>query len=193
MIPTYNPVDFENLDLRKYHIRTLKDVQRFIDFTMARLDEANHIVKKVANENSTLKSIASQMTKQQEKINKMYGSPYNNDAIVKATQGDSSQAKIESVEDKAVQEERDALLDEMRQAVANDSVTARDEEDQDEKLTAELDKYKLVVGRARNGEEKLYWFRDKEKADGAFFKQLTKETNVPEEIRHQLLHMVGRE
>lgn len=193
MIPTYNPLDFENLDLRKYHIKSLKDVQRFIEFTMSRLDEAEHVIKKVANENSTLKSIAHQMTRQQEKINLMYGNPNNNDAIVAATQGTSAEAKVETVEDVAAEKQKAELLEEVRQAAANETLAPqRDDEDINDRVSAEIDKYKLVIGVNNAGKERLYWYRDKANAKGAFYKQMCKETDIPEEIRHQLREAVGR-
>ena len=57
MLPAYNPENFGNIDLRKYHVREIKDVLRFIEFTVARLDESKHIINKFATRANTLEAV----------------------------------------------------------------------------------------------------------------------------------------
>lgn len=192
MIPTYNPLDFENLDLRKYHIKSLRDVQRFMEFMMSRLDEAQHVVKTVANENSTLHSVVKQMQKQQEKINAMYGAPAGNQP--RDIPADSGTAVVQTVEDQTAQAERDALLDDIRQAVANDE--EHDEipkivDQADDPTSFEYENYKLVVGTYSNGNKRLFWYRDAERKDGGVFKKMVSEKDVPEDIKQHMKEVLG--
>lgn len=195
MLPVYNPLDFENLDLRKYHIKSGRDLQRFLQFIDARLDEAQHVVKQILNENSTLKAVTKQMQAQQNKIAAMYGAPTGNQP--RDIPAGSGEAVVQTVEDETANKERESLLDEMRQAVANEEQT-EDEgmpqiAEEDNNQVIEYDKYKLVVGAYQNGKERLFWYRDAEKKDGTFFKKLVSEKDVPDDIKHNMLAMLGRE
>ncbi len=150
MLPAYNPEAFANIDLRKYHIRTLKDVLRFIEFTTTRMDECKHIINKFATKANTLEAVVAQMQRQQQKINDLYGVPSNNAQTEERPTEDKEKAVIQTAEDKSAEQEKAALLDDLRQAVANEAVKPEEGEDGDEKLVAEFDKYKLVRGKLRD-------------------------------------------
>ena len=172
MLPAYSPEPFKNLDLRKYHVRDIKDVIRFIEFISTRLDESKHILNKFNTRYNTLNAVVKQMQSQQQKINDMYGAPEGNRPELKPE--DQEKAVIQtSEEDKTAAKEREFLLDEMKKAVANDSVQGETKEETDEKLTVEFEKYKLVQGVDRGGNPRLMFFREG---------KLTAERDIPDDV-----------
>lgn len=176
MMPAYAPEGFQNLDLRKYHVRDIKDVIRFIDFISTRLDESKHILNKFNTRYNTLDAVVKQMQSQQQKINSMYGAPEGNKPELPAE--DKEKAVIQtSEEDRTVEQNKAALLDEMRKATANDefqgNVAAGTQEERDEKLIVELEKYKLVQGKSRDGSPRLMYFREG---------KLTAEKDIPDDV-----------
>lgn len=172
MIPAYAPEPFQNLDLRKYHVRDIKDVLRFIEFTMTRLDESKHILNKINTRYNTLDAVVKQMQRQQQKISDMYGAPEGNKPEVAPE--DQKKAVIQtSEEDRTVEKEKASLLDEMKKAVANESVQAETKAETDEKLMVEFEKYKLVEGLNRDGSTRLMFFREG---------KLTAEKNIPDDV-----------
>lgn len=147
MLPAYNPENFGNIDLRKYHVREIKDVLRFIEFTVARLDESKHIINKFATRANTLEAVVKQMQAQQQKLSNMYGAPSGNVPTTSANVEDKEKAVIQTAEEKSAEQEKANLLDDLRQAAANETVAAiADDED---KLVAEFEKYKAVQGKNR--------------------------------------------
>lgn len=175
MIPAYAPEPFQNLDLRKYHVRDVKDVLRFIEFAVTRLDESKHILNKFNNRYNTLDAVVKQMQKQQQKISDMYGAPRGNEPVIEPE--DKEKAVIqESVEDKTQAEERAALLDDLRsvQAEENLAEAIAESDDEEETLRAEYEKYKVAYNIPKN--RTMYYREGK----------LVSAKDVPEDIKKML-------
>lgn len=172
MLPVYDLKGFQDIDLRKYHIRDVRDALRFIEFVMVRLEEAKHVINKQANRLNTSQAIVKQMKEQQEKINRLYGAP---EAVANEIKGNSTEAVVQTteVEDKTAEAERNALLDEIRQAAA-DETTAELEGDA---KTAEYDKYTMTRGKHRD----MYYREGK----------MVSVKDVPQDIREALENAVG--
>lgn len=173
MLPVYDLKGFQDIDLRKYHIRDVKDVLRFIEFMMTRLEEAKHIVNKQANRLNTMQAIVKQMKDQQEKINKMYGTPEAVASEMKSA--NPTEAVVQSVvpDDNTSQAEHDALLDEIRQATANETTKNLE----GDAKTAEYDKYTMTRGKVRD----MYYREGK----------MVSPKDVPEDIKKALEDAVG--
>lgn len=171
MLPVYNPQSFAGVDLRKYHIRDIKDVLKFIEFTVTRLDEAKHVINKHATRANTMQAVVNQMRSQQQKINDMYGAPTDVQEEIKTE--DKGKAVIETVEDVAAAKQKEDLLNEMRAAVAEETVAPVEGEDPNERVQAEFEKYKAVDGKTR-----IMYYREG---------KMVKEADVPEDIKQALL------
>lgn len=175
MIPAYAPEPFQNMDLRKYHVRDIKDVLRFIEFTVTRLDESKHILNKFNNRYNTLDAVVKQMQRQQQKISDMYGAPKGNEPVPEPE--DTKKAVIqESKEDISVKKEREALLDDLRAAQAEENLAEAIAESEDDKETirAEFEKYKAAYN-VRAG--RMMYYREG---------KLVSAKDVPEDIKDML-------
>ena len=143
----YNPQGFASMDLRKFHVRDIKDVLRFIEFTNDRMDECKHVINKFVNRAGIMEAVVSQMQRQQQKINDLYGLPSNSNQIPDPAKAEGK-VEVQKVEEKKEQVERTQLLDELRQAVANE--TTVDTTNPDARITAVYEKYKMVKGKQRD-------------------------------------------
>lgn len=170
MLPAYSPEPFQNLDLRKYHVRDIRDILKFIEFTMTRLDESKHILNKFNTRYNTLDAVVKQMQRQQQKINDMYGAPEGNKPVIEPE--DKKKAVIqESKEDVDTKKERDSLLDDLRQAAAEEKLVKAIAESDDGTIRAEFDKYKAAKNVASG---RIMYYREG---------KLMKEADVPEDIK----------
>lgn len=172
MLPVYDPKSFASIDLRKYHIRTIQDIIKFNEFVESRMNEAQHVLKKFNTQFATMKGIATQMQKKQEDDAKEYGAPTPNPGM----------PEIQAVEEKndAAEIIHQALVNEIRQAAAEETMVPADEEDPNERAMAEFEKYKVIAGKKgpmfyRNG-DKGY--------------KLVSKNDVPEDIKEQLLAII---
>ena len=162
----YNPVSFKQIDLRKYHIKDLQDIVKFCEFLSSRIEEVRQVSRTANNKINTQASLLESYKRQNAKQIAQYGSPVNLD---------DTEVKVETIkpaEATSVEAEHKELLDELR-SVGNDP---------DERRTVELevgdDIYRLTAGKNRN----------------MFYKngRLTKEENVPEDTRDQLLSVIAK-
>ena len=173
MRPVYDPKSFEGVDLRKYHIRTIKDAIKFLEFVSSRMEEAQFILKKFNNEHATFKTISRQLQRRVEKQQESYG------AAPKVEDNKEKEDEIQKVDDSA-EKEKEALLDEMRQAVANEEPTTEKEveikEDEVDRKVVQLDKYKAV-----NGKRGVMFYRK-----GVMGFKLVSRKDVPVDIRDRL-------
>lgn len=177
MLPVYDPKPFETIDLRKYHIRSVKDVVKFHEFVISRMEECKHILNKMNNKLITFDVMQKALREQQEKQQASYG------AAPKPQEDKPAQAEIQSI-DKTAEQEHEELLNEMRQAVANETVAeAAASEDPNERLQVEYGKYKAVDGKHR-----VMYFRD-----GGNGFQMCKEADVPDDIKEHLLQGLGKD
>ena len=175
MIPAYAPEPFQNIDLRKYHVRDIRDILRFIEFTVTRLDESKHILNKFNTRYNTLDAVVKQMQKQQQKINDVYGAPKGSEPELEPEDKDKAVIQ-ESVEDTTAVKERAELLDDLRQAQAEENLAdaLASNEDEDETLRAEFEKYKAAK-RASDG--RIMYYREG---------KLLSAKDVPEDIKKML-------
>lgn len=162
----YNPVNFKQIDLRKYHVKDLQDVVKFCEFVSNRIEEVRQVCRTANNKINTQASLMESYKRQNQKQIAQYGSPVNLD---------DTEVKVETIkpaEATSVEAEHKELLDELR-SVGNNP---------DERRTVELeigdDIYRLTAGKNRN----------------MFYKngRLTKEENVPENVREQLLDVIAK-
>lgn len=172
MLPAYGPEPFQNLDLRKYHVRDIKDVLKFIDFTVTRLDESKHILNKFNTRYNTLDAVVKQMQKQQQKINDVYGAPEGNKPVI-APEEQKKAVIQESKEDINTQKEREALLDDLRQAAAEEKLAEAlvESEDTDGTIRAEFEKYKAA---RRENDGRVMYYREG---------KMVSAKDVPEDIK----------
>lgn len=173
MLPAYGPEPFQNLDLRKYHVRDIKDVLRFIDFAVTRLDESKHILNKFNTRYNTLDAVVKQMQKQQQKISDVYGAPEGNKPVLPPEEQEKAVIQ-ESKEDLTVQKEREALLDDLRQAAAEERLAETLQESEasaDATLRAEFEKYKAA---RRENDGRVMYYREG---------KMVKASDVPEDIK----------
>lgn len=173
MLPAYGPEPFQNLDLRKYHVRDIKDVLRFIDFAVTRLDESKHILNKFNTRYNTLDAVVKQMQKQQQKISDVYGAPEGNKPVIPPEEQEKAVIQ-ESKEDLTVQKEREALLDDLRQAAAEERLAETLQESEastDATLRAEFEKYKAA---RRENDGRVMYYREG---------KMVKASDVPEDIK----------
>lgn len=162
----YNPVSFKQIDLRKYHIKDLQDVVKFCEFLSARVEEIRQVSRTANNKINTQASLMESYKRQNNKQIAQYGSPVaESDTEVKVE-------TIRPAEATSVEAEHKELLDELR-SVGNDP---------DERRSVELevgdDIYRLTAGKNRN----MYYKNGR----------LTKEENIPEETRDQLLSVIAK-
>ena len=162
----YNPVSFKQIDLRKYHIKDLQDVVKFCEFLSARVEEIRQVSRTANNKINTQASLMESYKRQSNKQIAQYGS---------SVAESDSEVKVETIrpaEATSVEAEHKELLDELR-SVGNDP---------DERRSVELevgdDIYRLTAGKNRN----MYYKNGR----------LTKEENVPEETREQLLSVIAK-
>lgn len=173
MLPAYGPEPFQNLDLRKYHVRDIKDVLRFIEFTVTRLDESKHILNKFNTRYNTLDAVVKQMKNQQQKINDMYGTPTGSEPV-KAPEDPKKAVIQESKEDLSLQKEREALLDDLRQAAAEENLVEAIEQSEDGTIRAEFEKYKAA---RRENDGRVMYYREG---------KMVSAKDVPEDIKAML-------
>lgn len=172
MLPVYDPKSFASIDLRKYHIRTIQDIIKFNEFVASRTEEMQHVLKKFNTQFATMRGITTQMQKKQEEEAKSYGAP---------VQVNEEHPEIQGVEKVDTTEEKhQELLDEIRQAAAEETLVPDDDEDPNERAMAEFEKYKVVAGKKgpmfyRNG-------------DNGY--KLVSKKDVPEDIKEQLLSLI---
>lgn len=176
LYPVYDPKSFESVDLRKYHIRSIKDVIKFNEFVASRMEEAEFILKKFNNQYATFQSVSSQLQSKLEKQQRTYGAGHPEEAI----KDDTDKPQIQSV-DKSVEEEHNSLLDEIRGAAAEESLAEAVESN--EPLQTVLGKYKVVYGKRGP----MYY---RENSEGK--KVLVSKKDVPQDIQDALLNAIGK-
>lgn len=177
LIPTYDPKSFASVDLRKYHIRDIKDVIKFHEFVASRMEECTYILKKFNTQMATFQSVSRQLQRKQEEQQATYGAGH---PVVEQTQPKAPE--IQTV-DRTVEKQHQELLDDIRNAQAEETL-AEALEDQNEPLQAILGKYKIIYGK----KGPMYY---RENEDGKV--RLVSKKDVPEDIKQQLLASVGKE
>lgn len=178
LLPTYDPKSFASVDLRKYHIRDIKDVIKFHEFVSTRMEECQYILKKFNTQMATFKAVTTQLQKKQEVQQASYGAGHQ---VTTETQDTSAQ--IQTVEDKSLEKQHEELLDDIRQAQAEENL-AEALNDANEPVQAILGKYKIIYGKRGP----MYY---RENEDGKV--KLVSKNDVPEDIKQQLLASVGKE
>lgn len=177
LIPTYDPKSFASVDLRKYHIRDINDVIKFHEFVASRMEECSYVLKKFNTQMATFKTVTKQLQKKQEAQQMAYGNPN-----FKAEEKPQDTAPQIQTVDKSVEKQHEELLNDIRQAQADENLAEQIESD--EPLEAILGKYKLVYGKRGP----MYY---REGEDGKV--KLVKKADVPEDIKQQLLSTIGKE
>lgn len=170
MLPVYDPKAFDGIDLRKYHIRDIKDVIKFMQFVVSRMEEAEFVLKKFNTQYATFKTVSGQLRQRVEA--ELQG---NQPAEVKLREEDAS--VIQKVEDKPADAIHEALIAEIKQAAAEETMLPQEEEDPNERAVAVLGKYKMV-----NGKRGPMFYRENDK--GQY--KLVARADVPEDIKQQL-------
>lgn len=179
LIPTYDPKSFASVDLRKYHIRDIKDVIKFHEFVATRMEECTYVLKKFNTQMATFKAVTSQLRKKQEQQQVAYGNP----SIRQEVPQDNT-PQIQTV-DTSVEKQHEELLEDIRKASADEKLAQEiAESDSDDPIEAILGKYKLVYGK----KGPMYY---REGEDGKV--RLVKKADVPEDIKQQLLSTVGKD
>jgi len=162
----YNPISFKQIDLRKYHVRDLQDVVKFSEFVISRLEEVRNVCRTQNSKISSLSSLLEGYKKQSRQVIAAYGNPSAQPV---------EEVKVETIkpaEATSVDAEHKELLDDLR-ATGNDA---------DERRVAELEVGDHVY-RATNGKKRVMFYKDG---------RLTKDENVPEETREELLAILGK-
>lgn len=178
LYPVYDPKSFDGIDLRKYHIRTIKDVIKFHEFVASRMEEAQFILKKFNNQYSTFETVSAQLQAKLEAQQRTYG------AAPKVEETQDTAPEIQAV-DRSVEQEHEALLDDIRQAVAEESLIKEVEaNDDNEPLKAILGKYKLIYGK-----KGPMYYRENDKGQ----LKLVSKKDVPEDVKQALLNSVGKD
>lgn len=177
LIPTYDPKSFASVDLRKYHIRDIKDVIKFHEFVQSRMEECTYVLKKFNTQLATFKAISNQLRKKQEVQQQAYGNPNAN-----KVETQEKAPEIQTV-DRSLEKQHQELLEDIRSAAAEEKLAEAIEES-DEPVEAILGKYKLVYGKRGP----MYY---RENEDGRV--KLVSKKDVPEDIKQQLLSTVGKE
>ena len=178
LIPTYDPKSFASVDLRKYHIRDIKDVIKFHEFVSTRMEECSYVLKKFNTQMATFKTVTRQLQKKQEEQQMAYGNP-----TFKAEEKTQDTAPEIQTVDRSVEKEHEALLDDIRNAQAEENL-AEALEDKNEPLQAILGKYKIIYGK----KGPMYY---RENEEGKV--RLVSKKDVPEDIKQQLLASIGKE
>lgn len=179
LLPTYDPKSFASVDLRKYHIRDIKDVIKFHEFVTARMEECQYILKKFNTQMVTFKAVTSQLQKKQEAQQAAYGNP----SFKSEEKTQETSAQIQTVEDKSLEKKHEELLNDIRQAQAEENL-AEDLGEENEPIQAILGKYKIIYGKRGP----MYY---RENEDGRV--KLVSKKDVPEDIKQQLLASIGKE
>lgn len=174
LYPVYDPKSFDGIDLRKYHIRTIKDVIKFHEFVASRMEEAQFILKKFNNQYSTFETVSAQLQAKLEAQQHAYGA---------APKVEETQAPEIQTVDRSLEQEHEALLDDIRQAVAEESLI-KEVEESNEPLKAILGKYKLIYGK-----KGPMYYRENDKGQ----LKLVSKKDVPEDIKQALLNSVGKD
>lgn len=178
LIPTYDPKSFASVDLRKYHIRDIKDVIKFHEFVASRMEECTYVLKKFNTQMATFKAVSNQLRRKQEKQQMAYGNP----AFKKEEIPQDTAPQIQTV-DTSVEKQHEDLLEDIRKAQAEENL-AEQLEESDDPAEAILGKYKLVYGK----KGPMYY---RENEEGKV--KLVKKADVPEDIKQQLLAIIGKE
>lgn len=179
-IPTYDPKSFASVDLRKYHIRDIKDVIKFHEFVSSRMEECSYVLKKFNTQLATFKTVSKQLQRKQEVQQMAYGNP----TFKKEEIPQEKAPEIQTV-DRSLEEQHKELLNDIRSAAAEEKLAETIEEStSDDPVEAILGKYKLVYGK----KGPMYY---REGEDGKI--KLVKRSDVPEDIKQQLLATVGKE
>ena len=178
LLPTYDPKSFASVDLRKYHIRDIKDVIKFHEFVTSRMEECQYILKKFNTQMATFKAVTAQLQRKQEIQQASYGAGHPT-----TTESQDKPAEIQTVEDKSLEKKHEELLDDIRQAQAEENL-AEDLGEENEPVQAILGKYKIIYGKRGP----MYY---RENEDGKV--KLVSKKDVPEDIKQQLLASVGKE
>lgn len=177
LLPVYDPKAFDGIDLRKYHIRDIKDIIKFLNFVTSRMEEAEFILKKFNNEYATFQTVSAQLQAKMEKQQRAYGSP-NFDAKVNV----EDTTEIQKV-DESAEQLHEELLDEIRSAVAEETlVPETEEEDPNERAQAILGNYKVIMGK-----KGPMFYRTG--SDGKT--TLVSKKDVPEDIKEALINAAG--
>lgn len=175
MLPVYDPKSFSSIDLRKYHIRDIKDVIRFHEFVTSRMEECQFVLKKMNTKVATFEALSRQMQKKQEEQQAAYGNPN-----YKTSEPTESVIQTIPDENKSLEEEHQALLDDIKHAEAEQSLQDAVQEAEDvassERIQAEFDRYKAIDGKYRV----MYW------RDG----KMVSDKDVPEDIKETLLKII---
>ena len=164
----YNPISFKQIDLRKYHIRDLQDVVKFSEFVISRLEEVRNVCRTQNSKISSLSSLLEGYKKQSRQVIAAYGNPNYQAQPVEEVKVET----IKPAEATSVEAEHKELLDELK-SVGNDA---------DERRVAELEVDDHVY-RATNGKKRVMFYKDG---------RLTKDENVPEETREELIAILGK-
>lgn len=164
----YNPISFKQIDLRKYHVRDLQDVVKFSEFVISRLEEVRNVCRTQNSKISSLSSLLEGYKKQSRQVIAAYGNPNFQTQPVEEVKVET----IKPAEATSVEAEHKELLDDLR-ATGNDA---------DERRVAELEVGDHVY-RATNGKKRVMFYKDG---------RLTKDENVPEETREELLAILGK-
>ena len=164
----YNPISFKQIDLRKYHVRDLQDVVKFSEFVISRLEEVRNVCRTQNSKISSLSSLLDGYKKQSRQVIAAYGNPNFQAQPVEEVKVET----IKPAEATSVEAEHKELLDDLR-ATGNDA---------DERRVAELEAGDHVY-RATNGKKRVMFYKDG---------RLTKDENVPEETREELLAILGK-
>lgn len=180
MLPVYDPKSFASVDLRKYHIKTIKDAIRFLEFTMSRMDEALFVLKKFNTQYATFQNVSQQLQKKLQEQQTTYGAGLHVDVSRSET------GEIQTVDDKndEVSAEREALLAEVRQAVADETLQPAENEDLGERIQAEFERYKAVKGKNR-----IFYYRKNEEGKTS----MVSDKDVPNDIKELLLAKMTEE
>lgn len=160
----YNPINFKQVDLRKYHIKDLTDVVKFTEFCVSRLEEVRQVVRQSNNKIVTLSSLNEGYKAQARKTIASYGNP---------NYTESEEIKVETVkpaEATSVAAEHEALLDELKSIG----------ETADDRRTAEISVGEDVY-RAANGKKRVMFYKNG---------RLIAEDKVPEDTREELISVV---
>jgi hypothetical protein len=164
----YNPISFKQIDLRKYHVRDLQDVVKFAEFCISRLEEVRQVTRTNNNKLTSLNSLLESYKKQSRETIAAYGNPNYQAKPVEEVKVET----IKPAEATSVEAEHKELLDELK-STGNDA---------DERRVAELEVDDHVY-RATNGKKRVMFYKDG---------RLTKDENVPEETREELIAILGK-
>lgn len=160
----YNPINFKQMDLRKYHVKDLQDTVKFCEFVISRLEEVRQVARRDNNRISTLSSLSAKYKQQARETIAAYGNP----------NAATEEVKVETIvpaEATSVEAEHNALLNEIR-GVGNTS---------DERRVAEI-LVEDTLYRIVDGKKRVMFYKDG---------RLVKDDDVPEDIRNDLISALG--